>query len=141
MKIRIEQEGSPAKVYNHLATAFVYNLLANVNWFHGRVDGKVCIDERETGDVFYVRLHLLDIDRLSNRGDHFRARIRYFNSAGPLVKVEATTDWGALVAVDIPQERFRNLQLVNHEAGFLMPKDVKVFPASNTPAGRQKEAC
>ncbi len=41
---RIEQVGSPEEVYNHPATAFVYNFLGNVNLFHGRVDdGKTYI--------------------------------------------------------------------------------------------------
>ena len=127
---RIEQSGSPDEVYNQPATPFVYNFLGNVNLFHGRIDnGKAYIHERETGHVVYVRPHLLDIDRVPNGGDHFGARITHINAAGPLVKVEAVTEWGALVHVEMPQERFRSLQLSKNEAVFVIPKDVKVFQA------------
>jgi len=125
---RIEQVGNPDEVYNYPATPFVYNFLGNVNLFHGRVDdGKTYIHERETGHLVYVRPHLLDIARQPNGGDHFRARIKHINSAGPLVKVEAVTEWGALVHVELSQDRFRNLALLKDEAVFVIPRDVKVF--------------
>jgi sulfate/thiosulfate transport system ATP-binding protein len=128
----IEQVGAPDEVYNHPATPFVYNFLGNVNLFHGRIDGgKTYIHERETGHLVYVRPHLLDIDRnldrLSNGEGHFRARIKHINAAGPLVKVEAITEWGALVHVEIPQDRFLTLHLLKDEAVFVIPKDLKVF--------------
>lgn len=132
---QIEQVGSPDEVYNHPATSFVYNFLGNVNLFHGRIDeGKAYIHERETGHVVYVRPHLLDIERLPNGGDHFRARIKHINSAGPLVKVEAVTEWGALVHVEMSQDRFHNLLLRKDEAVFVIPKDVKVFEAREAQA-------
>jgi sulfate transport system ATP-binding protein len=125
---RIEQIGSPDEVYNYPATPFVYKFLGNVNLFHGRVDdGQAYINDRETGHLVYVRPHLLDIDRQPKGGDHFGARIKHINSAGPLVKVEAVTDWGAVVHVEISQDRFRNLRLLKGEAVFVIPKDVKIF--------------
>jgi len=124
----IEQVGSPEEVYNHPATPFVYNFLGNVNLFHGRVDGgKTYIHEAKTGHVVYVRPHSLEIDRLPNGGSHFRARIKHINSAGPLVKVEVIAEWGDPVHVEMPQERFRKLQLVKNEEVFIIPMDVKVF--------------
>jgi sulfate transport system ATP-binding protein len=127
---RIEQVGSPDDVYNFPASPFVYNFLGNVNLFHGRVDDdKTYIHEAETGHIVYVRPHLLDIARLPRGGSHFRARIKHINSAGPLVKVEVTAEWGDPVRVEMPQERFRSLQLVKNEEVFIIPKDVKVFPA------------
>jgi sulfate transport system ATP-binding protein len=142
---RIEQLGSPDEVYNHPATPFVYNFLGNVNLFHGRVDdGKAYITEvageavgqshpSHENTVVYVRPHLLEIDRQANGGGHFRARIKHINSAGPLVKVEATTEWGASVHIEMSQERFGNLQLMKDEAVFVIPKDVKVFQAHEGP--------
>ena len=124
----IEQVGSPDEVYNHPATPFVYNFLGNVNLFHGRVDdGKTYIHEKETGHVVYVRPHSLEIDRLPNGGSHFRARIKHINAAGPLVKVEAIAEWGDPVHIEMPQERFRNLQLIKNEQVFIIPKDGRVF--------------
>jgi sulfate/thiosulfate transport system ATP-binding protein len=128
----IEQIGSADDVYNRPATPFVYNFLGNVNLFHGRIDqGKAYIHQQETGHIVYVRPHLLDIDRVPNGGDHFGARIKHINAAGPLVKVEAVTEWGALVHVEMSQERFRYLQLLKNEAVFVIPKDVQVFQAPN----------
>jgi sulfate transport system ATP-binding protein len=125
---RIEQVGSPDEVYNYPASPFVYNFLGNVNLFHGRVDeGKTYIHEKETGHVVYVRPHSLEIDRLPNGGSHFRARIKHINSAGPLVKVEAIAEWGDSVHVEMPQERYRKLQLIKNEQVFIIPKDGRVF--------------
>jgi sulfate transport system ATP-binding protein len=134
---RIEQVGSREEVYNHPATAFVYNFLGNVNLFHGRVDdGKTYIHQEETGHVVYVRPHSLEIDRLPNGGSHFRARIKHINSAGPLVKVEAITEWGDPVHVEMAQERFRNLQLIKNENVFIIPKDVRVFESQKKVASK-----
>ena len=125
---KIEQVGSPEEVYNHPASPFVYNCLGNVNLFHGRIDeGKTYIHEKATGHVVYVRPHLLEIARLPNGGSHFRARIKHINSAGPLVKVEATAEWGDPVHVEMPQERFQSLQLTKNEEVFIIPKDGRVF--------------
>ena len=125
---RIEQVGSPDEVYNHPASPFVYNFLGSVNLFHGRVDGdKTYIQQSKTGQLLYIRPHLLEIARLPNGGSHFRARIKQINSAGPLVKVEAVAEWGDPVRVEMPQERFQSLQLAKNEEVFIIPKDVKVF--------------
>ena len=134
---RIEQVGSPEEVYNHPATPFVYNFLGNVNLFHGRIDdGKTYIHKEETGHVVYVRPHSLEIDRLPNGGSHFRARIKHINSAGPLVKVEAITEWGDPVHVEMAQDRFRKLQLIKNENVFIIPKDVRVFENQKKVAGK-----
>ncbi len=125
---RIEQVGSPEEVYNHPATPFVYNFLGNVNLFHGRLEGdKAYIHEQKTGEVVYVRPHLLDIGRQPNGGSHFRARIKHINAAGPLVKVEAIAEWGDPVHIEMSQEKFSDLQLSKNESVFVIPKDVKVF--------------
>src|ERR1700733_2841415 len=125
---RVEQIGSPEDVYNHPATPFVYNFLGNVNLFHGRVDdGKAYIQETDTGDVDFVRPHLLEITREPNGASHFRATTTHINSAGPVVKVDAVTEWGAPVHVEISQERFHALQLTKNEVVFLTPKDIAVF--------------
>ena len=126
---RIEQVGSPDEVYHHPATPFVYNFLGNVNLFHGRVDDEkqTTIQETETGEFVYVRPHLLEIQRQPNGGSHFRATIKHINSAGPVVKIEAVSEWGAAVQVEMPQDRFRELQLRKNEEVFIIPKELKVF--------------
>src|SRR6266850_5750447 len=78
-------------------------------------------------DLVYVRPHWLEIGRHPNGENPFRATVRHINSAGPLVKVEAITEWGGPVHVEMSQERFRDLQLTKNEPVFITPRDVKVF--------------
>ena len=74
-----------------------------------------------------MRPHLLEIQRQPNGGSNFRATIKHINSAGPLVKVEALTEWGAPVHVELSQERFQELELAKDEAVFINPKELKTF--------------
>jgi len=125
---RIEQVGSPDEVYNRPASSFVYNFLGNVNLFHGRIDdGKTYFHDEASGKPIFVRPHLLEITRQPNGGSHFRAITKHINAAGPLVKVEALTDWGATVRVEMSQAQFRALHLVRNEVVFITPKEVAVF--------------
>jgi sulfate transport system ATP-binding protein len=125
---RIEQVGSPDEVYHHPSTPFVYNFLGNVNLFHGRLDQETpVIHSVDTGEFVYVRPHLLEIQRQPNGGSNFRAIIKHINSAGPLVKIQALSEWGAPVQIEISQERFHELQLAKEETVFVVPKELKVF--------------
>jgi sulfate transport system ATP-binding protein len=125
---RIEQVGTPDQVYHHPASSFVYNFLGNVNLFHGRVDnGRASIHREATGHLVFVRPHALEIARQPNGADYFRAITKHINAAGPVVKVEALTEWGAPVHVELPQERFRDLGLHNGEEIYLTPRDLAVF--------------
>jgi sulfate/thiosulfate transport system ATP-binding protein len=125
---KIEQIGTPDEVYNHPATSFVYNFLGNVNLFHGRIDnGTAHINREATEHVVFVRPHALEITRHPNGANQFRATTKHINAAGPLVKVEAVTEWGAAVHVEMPQERFRALALHKGEEVFITPRDLAVF--------------
>jgi len=125
---KIEQVGAPDEVYHHPASPFVYNFLGNVNLFHGRSeDDKLSFHEQPTGELVYARPHLLEIRRQANGGAHFRATIKHINSAGPLVKIEALSEWGAPVHVEMSQEKFHDLELVREETVFVIPKEVKMF--------------
>ncbi len=125
---KIEQVGTPDDVYHRPATSFVYNFLGNVNLFHGRIDdGTARIHREETGHLVFVRPHALEIARQPNGADHFRAKTKHINAAGPLVKIEAITEWGAVVHVEMPQERFRALDLRTDEEVFITPRDLAVF--------------
>jgi sulfate/thiosulfate transport system ATP-binding protein len=138
---RIEQVGSPDDVYNYPATPFVYRFLGNVNLFHGRIDeGQAYLHDavdqvrgsRKGNTTVYVRPHWLEIRRQPNDQNHFRATITHINSAGPLVKVQAVSEWGSPVHIELSQERFRDLQLTRNEAVFVTPKEVKVFDGDPT---------
>jgi sulfate transport system ATP-binding protein len=124
----IEQVGSPDEVYNRPVTPFVYNFLGNVNIFHGRVDdGKAYIQETDTGNLAFVRPHLLEITRQPDGPNYFRVTTTHINSAGPVVKVAAVTEWGAPVHVEMSQERFQALRLAKNEAVFVTARDIAVF--------------
>jgi len=126
---RIEQVGSPDEVYNHPASPFVFDFLGNVNLFHGRVDNdQTYIQESATGNLVFVRPHLLDIARQPDGPNHFRATTKHINAAGPVAKIEAVTEWGAPVHIEMSQERLRDLHLVKDEVVFIVPRKVTVFP-------------
>ena len=135
---RIEQAGSPDDVYNRPASSFVYNFLGNVNLFHGRIDdGKTYFHDEASGKPIFVRPHLLEITRQPNGGSHFRGVIKHINAAGPLVKVEAVTEWAATVRVELSQEQFQALHLARDEAVFLTPKEVTIFEPEEARSGSE----
>ena len=44
-----------------------------------------------------------------------------------MVKIEAVTEWGAPVHIEMSQERLRDLKLVKDEVVFIIPREVAVF--------------
>ncbi|MBV8343966.1 MAG: sulfate ABC transporter ATP-binding protein [Candidatus Eremiobacteraeota bacterium] len=132
---RVEQVGSPEEVYHRPATSFVYNFLGNVNLFHGRVDdGTAYIGAEATGHLVFVRPHALEVARRPVSANFFRATTKHINAAGPVVKVEAVTEWGAPVRVEMAPERFRELALRAGEEIFVTPRDPAIF-TNNERAG------
>jgi sulfate transport system ATP-binding protein len=125
---RFEQVGSPDEVYQRPLTPFVYSFLGKVNLFHGRIEaGTPAIHAKANGELFYARPHLLEIHRQPKGRGNFCATIKHINSAGPLVKIDVITEWGAPVHVQMSQEKFRELRLTKNEAVFIFPKELKVF--------------
>jgi sulfate transport system ATP-binding protein len=70
---------------------------------------------------------LLEIDHHRNGGDNFHAKVTHINAAGPLVKIDLVTDWGAPVHVEISHGRNSTLGLKRDDEVFLRPKERKVF--------------
>jgi sulfate transport system ATP-binding protein len=136
---RVEQVGTPEEVYHHPTNAFVYNFLGNVNLFHSRVEeGKVFLGELPIdlpaesapdakSALVFVRPHLLEIEHQRNGGDNFRAKVAHINAAGPLVKVDLITEWGAPVHVEISHGRYSSLGLKKEDEVFVRPKERRVF--------------
>lgn len=140
---RIEQIGTPEEVYHHPANPFVYDFLGNVNFFHGRMEGgKVYVGDSQAevklqgsthaasgpAAKIYIRPHLLDLDRTPH-SSAFKARVKFFNAAGPFVRIEVLSEWGDTVRIEISQERFQELQLRKDEEVYVRVKDAKVFPS------------
>jgi sulfate transport system ATP-binding protein len=136
---RVEQVGTPEEVYHHPANAFVYNFLGDVNLFHSRVEeGKVYLGElpidlpAESAQdaksaLVFVRPHLLEIEHQRNGGDNFHAKVTHINAAGPLVKVDLMTDWGAPVHVEISHGKYLSLKLKREDEVFVRPRERKIF--------------
>ena len=136
---RVEQVGTPDEVYHSPQSSFVYRFLGDVNLFHGRVeDGRAYVGEVEVdlptglepvdGRVpVFIRPHLLDISADRPASGHFPARVVHVNPAGPMVKVELVTDWGAPVRVELPQDRYRSLALAREDRVFLSPREHAVL--------------
>ena len=141
---RVEQVGTPEEVYHHPANAFVYNFLGNVNLFHSRVEeGKVYLGELPIelpaesapdakSALVFVRPHLLEIEHQRNGGDNFQAKVTHINAAGPLVKVDLMTDWGAPVHVELSHGRYSSLGLKREDEVYVRPKERRVFVKAET---------
>jgi sulfate transport system ATP-binding protein len=135
---RIEQVGTPADVYAHPATPFVYDFLGDVNLFHARVEqgkayvGPMAFDAPGGAHearlaTLYIRPHQLQIAVEQNGDPQFRARVVHVNPAGPLVKVELVAEWGDPVRVEMSQERYRALALQPGQQVFVSPVDMSLF--------------
>lgn len=128
---KIEQVGTPEEVYHQPASAFVLNFLGNVNLFHGRVkDGKMYVGSsaEKSPDAksarVYVRPHQLSVSRKAIADNSIKAVIAFINPAGSSVKIDAKSESGHIVQVEITQEEYKQLRLAKHEDVFLTPKNV-----------------
>jgi sulfate transport system ATP-binding protein len=113
--------------------------LGQVNVFHGRVrDGKtllkgMILDGPHTSPVdgqlakVYMRPHELDIKLARNGAPHMEAMIERVNPAGSIAKVTAKTLDGQQVLVDLPLERYEQLNLRQGSRVYIYPKNVRVF--------------
>ena len=141
-KGRVEQCGSPIEVFEHPANAFVMDFLGNVNKLPVLVEGGRAIfgvKERVElpGRVFdaadghadaYVRPHELDISRTADAGNCMAAEVVHINPAGSVVKVRLLAqDFGLMINVDLPLDRYRELGLRSREAVYVTPKGATIF--------------
>ncbi|MDY7579683.1 sulfate ABC transporter ATP-binding protein [Herbaspirillum sp. RTI4] len=139
-KGQVEQVGSPAEVYNHPVSPFVYGFLGNVNLFHGRVHEGVLdaggvafqapeyAETQDASGVAYVRPHDLEIDRYTAGAKGIVARLRRSHSIGPLAQLELERDDNAeFIEATISSERFAQLNLHEGETLVLRPRRLQVF--------------
>ncbi len=136
---KIEQVGTPTEVFHSPASEFVMDFLGNVNVFHGRIEQGKAVLPGMTLDVpdlagqsqptanIYVRPHELDIDRHKNGAASLTARVARINPAGSFAKVALTASDGREIQVDLPFERFSELQLSTGELVYVSPRRVRVF--------------
>jgi len=134
---RIEQIGTPAEIYDHPASPFVYQFIGNSNRFECNVSrGQVWIGGQSfggTSDTYpdgpaqaFVRPHDLEIRSAGSLG--IPATIRQIFTAGNLLRVELDLkDDGQVAEVEI--DRFRSIgDLTAGRAVVLIPQRIKLFP-------------
>ncbi len=130
----IEQAGTPEEVYHHPNSPFVFRFLGDVNLFHSRMeDGKARLGpnghlkEGSEESCVFVRPHLIDVKTQSDGSEHFAARVRHINAAGPNVKLELMTANGEAVDVTLTQEQYRALGIAKNDQVFATAREMKVF--------------
>jgi sulfate transport system ATP-binding protein len=137
---RIEQAGTPDEVFHHPASEFVVTFLGNVNLFHGRVEsgravfGKLAVETNEAGQGaahVFVRPHEFEIERYSQNGDaageEIAAQIVRIQSAGPVVRIELTSEHDDSINVEVTHDRYNALALRTGETVFIKVRDARVF--------------
>jgi sulfate transport system ATP-binding protein len=122
---RIEQSGTPDEVFHHPVSEFVVTFLGNVNLFKGRA-----ASGGKTARVF-VRPHQLDIERQARNGDTVAARVVRIQSAGPVVRVELSSEEEGAINVELTHDQHRTLALRSGEAVFVKVRDAGVFVAED----------
>jgi sulfate transport system ATP-binding protein len=137
---RIEQDGTPQEVYEHPATAFVYQFLGQVNRMPGLIqDGHLAIGDAgltvaaadlEEGSAAsaYLRPHNLQIGLNPSPGS-LPARVRRIQRAGPLgrIHLDAVHDGNQLEA-HVSQQELARLALQPGQTVHILPGRLDVFP-------------
>lgn len=115
------------------------DFLGQVNVFRGRIEGgqavvsgmhidaPALVSGKSGAANVYVRPHELEIERYLNGGPSMTATVTRINPAGSLAKVVLATNEGSNIQVDLPFERYRELNLVEGEQVYVSPKHVRVF--------------
>ena len=142
---RVEQVGSPAEVYEHPATPFVYGFLGAVNRVSGRVEGahlrvgEQALAHRASGLTQgaaahgFARPHELAIETV-HATDGIEARVDRVLSFGATSRVELLGLDGAHLEVELARERVEALALEPDQRVWLVPRRLSVFEAGDTAA-------
>ena len=133
-KGRIEQIGSPADIYDHPATPFVFQFLGNANRLSGEVkNGEANIQgwfwpapgiADGPADAF-LRPHEIEVG--SARVDAQKARIRHHLILGPIVRAELELPNGQFIEVEMSREDFTNRISADGSPVKIAPKRLTVF--------------
>ncbi|MBK8755441.1 MAG: sulfate ABC transporter ATP-binding protein [Candidatus Competibacteraceae bacterium] len=139
---RVEQIGTPAQVYEHPATPFVYGFLGAVNLFHGRVQGQhlhMGADRLQVGHhgfetgaetLGFVRPHELDIVTDLSERSGIEARVERVLALGATARVElsgAGLDARHRYEVELSRERVAALKLDAGQRVRLQPARIRLF--------------
>jgi len=139
---QIEQIGSPAEVYDHPASPFVFSFVGQVNLFHGRVHRgwahigeavRVPLPEHaetaNTDVVAYVRPHEFEVALEPNGpGDYFVADVENVSIAGALLRLDIRhVGADELIRVEVPRGTPKHDKLKTGDRVYVRPLKQRVF--------------
>lgn len=125
---KLEQIGTPDEIFHHPASPFVMKFLGNVNIFHGRIEsGQAKLSlESSSSTQLYIRPHDWEIS-LQKEEDFIESTIEYINAASSVVKIDLKTTNHQDLQVDIPYEKYKDMNLKKGMVVYLKPKEARVF--------------
>ncbi len=137
---KVEQVGTPAEVYDHPASPFVYHFLGEVNRLDGTVHrGRAHVggtlfdlhehtEAEEAAAVAFVRPHELDLSAEVPTQPSLPVVVRAVSLVGPLVRLELERqDTGEPLEASLPRERAGALPLVPGRTLYATPRAMRVF--------------
>jgi len=136
----VEQQGTPAEVYDTPASPFVFGFLGHVNLFHGRAhDGWLHVGDtaleapdhasaQDAPAVAYARPHEIELDRYSPGAAGIRVQLLRALAFGSVARLELEReDNSETIEVEIPTELYRKLALTEGESLVVRPRKMQVF--------------
>ena len=143
-KGRIEQMGPPQDLYEHPASPFVTEFLGAVNVLPlesvlsmdtMREEAPLPLDlPSPNGPVLvYVRPHDLEVTRISDGRPAWFAHLRRLTRLGGLVRLELDLNDGTNLLVQLTRERCQELNLVDGDDLYVVPRNWKVFDDPREP--------
>jgi sulfate transport system ATP-binding protein len=143
---RVEQDGTPAEVFEHPANAFVMDFLGHVNVFDGKLEGGRPVitpssppppaggapdaDGAARAEI-YVRPHELTLEHRRNGEAALEARVVHVNRTGARAKVELrAVELDKTILAELTAERCAELGLKAGDTVFVSAKRAHVFASS-----------
>ena len=133
-KGQIEQIGSPADIYDHPATPFVFQFLGNANRLNGIIQNGVATTLGwswpapglpDGSAVVFLRPH--EIDLASTRLDAQPATISHPLILGPIVRADLQLADGQIIEVELSREEFKGISPDHGTIVKIAPKRLTVF--------------
>lgn len=141
---KIEQVGTPRQVWESPSTPFAYRFLGDVNQFSGKAEAGVlhadglCFaspgiaTDGAVAATAFVRPHDVEVERQAPaRGVGVAVRLSHIHLAGSNAYLElAHTESDKLIEAQMPEARFRELNLHVGDAVYATPRRARVFTTS-----------
>jgi sulfate transport system ATP-binding protein len=140
---QVIQTGTPEEVYDHPATAFVYQFLGNINMLRGRIQkGRLRVggaeikapDDSKTQKgavVVYVRPHEIELVRATRNPAAIEVTVREVYAVGPTARLElALKTGGDRIEAVLAKERHKKLSPRKGDRLFATLRNIRIFPGN-----------